>query len=102
MQEESKPTAAESKAGLKDLLSKRQKNRSFMRSVLDYDLFGVPVGTFTLNGKTTIKTIPGLCFSACLVILMIFFGLSRLPYLLSRKNPLLSNFHNVETFDSTK
>jgi len=64
-------------------------------------LFGVPVHQFTLNGKTTIKTRPGLCFTFLILIAMFYFALSKMPYLLDRKNPLISTYKDIEHFDST-
>jgi len=94
-------TADEHKETLRDFMFRHRRNRSFLEAAKEFDMFGVPINQFTLNGKTKIKTTPGLVFTFIITVAMLYFGLSKMPYLIAKKNPAVTNYMSVEHFDST-
>jgi len=94
-------TADEHKETLRDFMFRHRRNRSFLEAAKEFDMFGVPINQFTLNGKTKIKTTPGLVFTSFIMVAMLYFGLSKMPYLIAKKNPSVTNYLSIEHFDST-
>jgi len=55
----------------------------------------MPVPSFTINGKGVVKTIPGMCFTFLLVVVMFYYGLSRLDRLIRRTDTDILVFKDV-------
>ena len=54
------------------------------------DIFGEPVPSFNLGGRTSIKTWLGACVSVQIIIILIAFGIQKLSHLILRKNPIIN------------
>jgi len=66
-----------------------------------YDMFARPLPSFTLNGKEKVTSTPGLCLTFILGITMLIFAMSRLPFLIEKKNPLLSRFIDTDFYSNS-
>ena len=51
-----------------------------------FDLFGKPIPTFNLNGKTKIQTFEGAVISIIIFTLTLTFSLMKFEQLINRKN----------------
>jgi len=55
----------------------------------------MPVPSFTINGKGVVKTIPGMCFTFLLTVVMLYYGLSRFDRLMRRTDTDIMVFKDV-------
>jgi len=60
----------------------------------------MPVPSFTINGKGVVKTIPGMCFTFLLTVVMFYYGLSRLDRLIRRSDVDILAYNDVAFFSS--
>ena len=51
-------------------------SKTLITSILKLDLFGEGIG-FTLNGKDSIKSIPGFAMSICILVFVLLFGTNQ-------------------------
>ena len=63
-----------------------------------YDMFARPLPSFTLNGKEKVTSTPGLCLTFILGITMLIFAMSRLPFLIEKKNPLKTQYVDMDVY----
>jgi len=77
---------------------KNKRSRSFVKSLEQYDLFAQPLPSFTLNGKEKVTSNVGLCFSFFVVSTMLIFAMSRLPFLIEKKNPLKTQYVDMDVY----
>mmetsp|Transcript_35495 Transcript_35495/g.43460 ORF Transcript_35495/g.43460 Transcript_35495/m.43460 type:complete len:199 (-) Transcript_35495:1675-2271(-) len=70
-----------------------------MQSILKkFDLFGVPLPAFNVEGETRVTTYAG-CFASLLVLaLTLLFAMLKLRQLVSRQNPFVNTFVKVDAY----
>ena len=62
----------------------------FSAILLKFDIFGAPVPSFSLGGRTMVNTRAGASVSIGILTLLLIFGLLKLQHLLERKNPIIN------------
>ena len=73
------------KSSNKNSLSMKTKN--FFDT---FDMFGVPIPGFNVEGKTKFGTSTGFVLSIAMTCLVLFFTLKKLQYLVNHENPSLA------------
>ena len=69
-----------------------------MNKFLDLDIFAVEVPSFTLEGRTQVRTATGAMCSILVFILTFAFALLKLEHMLIHKNPtIMTNEQQVES-----
>ena len=56
----------------------------------NFDIFGKQVPSFSLGGRTEVRTKSGAILTIIILSLTLVFGLVKLQHLLERKNPLIN------------
>lgn len=51
-----------------------------------------------MNGNEKVTSNPGLCFSFMLVITLLIFAMSRLPFLIAKKNPMKTQYIETDVY----
>jgi len=63
-----------------------------------YDMFAESLPIFALNGKEKVTSNVGLCFSFLVGITMLIFAISRLKFLIEKKNPLKTQYVDTDVY----
>ena len=69
--------------------------------IKQFDIFGKDVPSFSLGGRTTVKTQPGAILSIIILSLTLLFALMKLQHLFEKKNALINTNLDAMADDTT-